>query len=34
MLTLAAGNCCRLLAPKLPRYELGAPDGRWRHFLG
>ena len=28
-----AGNCYRLLARKLPRYELATPDRLWRHFL-
>jgi len=32
-LTVAAGNCYRLLARKLPRYELATPDRIWRHFL-
>ena len=32
-LTVAAGNCNRLLARTLPRYELAAPDRIWRHFL-
>ena len=26
-------NCYRLLARKLPRYELATPDRLWRHFL-
>lgn len=30
---MAAGNCYRLLARKLPRYELATPDRIWRHFL-
>jgi hypothetical protein len=30
---VAAGNCYRLLARKLPRYELATPDRIWRHFL-
>lgn len=32
-LTVLAGNCYRLLARHLPRYELAAPDRLWRHFL-
>ena len=32
-LTVAAGNCYRLLARSLPRYELATPDRLWRHFL-
>jgi transposase len=32
-LTVAASNCYRLLARKLPRYELATPDRIWRHFL-
>ncbi len=32
-LTVVAGNCYRLLARKLPRYELATPDRLWRHFL-
>jgi transposase len=32
-LTVAAGNCYRLLARTLPRYELATPDRIWRHFL-
>jgi hypothetical protein len=28
-----AGNCYRLFARRLPRYELAAPDRLWRHFL-
>lgn len=32
-LTVLAGNCYRLLARKLPRYELATPDRLWRHFL-
>ena len=32
-LTVAAGNCYRLLARKLPRYEQATPDRIWRHFL-
>ena len=32
-LTVLAGNCYRLLARKLPRYELATPDRIWRHFL-
>ena len=32
-LTVAAGNCYRLLARRLPRYELATPDRIWRHFL-
>jgi transposase len=32
-LTVLAGNCYRLLARKLPRYELSTPDRLWRHFL-
>ena len=32
-LTVLAGNCYRLLARKLPRYELTTPDRLWRHFL-
>ena len=32
-LTVAAGNCYRLLARKLARYELATPDRIWRHFL-
>jgi transposase len=32
-LTVAAGNCYRLLARKLPRYQLATPDRIWRHFL-
>jgi len=31
--TVLAGNCYRLLARKLPRYELATPDRIWRHFL-
>ena len=31
--TVLAGNCYRLLAKKLPRYELATPDRIWRHFL-
>ena|SRR6266508_1908462 len=33
-LTVLAGNCYRLLARKLPRYQLATPDRLWRHFLG
>ena len=32
-LTVLASNCYRLLARKLPRYELATPDRIWRHFL-
>ena len=32
-LTVPAGNCYRLLARTLPRYELATPDRIWRHFL-
>ena len=32
-LTVLAGNCYRLLARTLPRYELVTPDRLWRHFL-
>ncbi len=32
-LTVVAGNCYRLLARKLPRYELATPDRIWRHFI-
>ena len=32
-LTVLAGNCYRLLARQLPRYELATPDRLWRHFL-
>ncbi len=32
-LTVVAGNCYRLLARKLARYELATPDRLWRHFL-
>ena len=32
-LTVLAGNCYRLFARKLPRYELATPDRLWRHFL-
>ena len=32
-LTVLAGNCYRLLARKLPRYQLATPDRLWRHFL-
>lgn len=32
-LTILAGNCYRLLARKLARYELATPDRLWRHFL-
>jgi transposase len=32
-LTVLAGNCYRLLARKLPRYELATPDRLWRHFI-
>ena len=32
-LTVLAANCYRLLARKLPRYELATPDRIWRHFL-
>jgi hypothetical protein len=32
-LTVLAANCYRLLARKLPRYELATPDRLWRHFL-
>jgi transposase len=32
-LTVLAGNCYRLLARELPRYELATPDRIWRHFL-
>src|SRR5450759_3237836 len=32
-LSVLAGNCYRLLARKLPRYELATPDRLWRHFL-
>ncbi len=31
--TVIAGNCYRLLARKLPRYELATPDRVWRHFI-
>jgi hypothetical protein len=30
---VAASNCYRLLARKLPRYQLATPDRIWRHFL-
>ncbi|MGW5153812.1 hypothetical protein [Rhodococcus koreensis] len=32
-LTVIAGNCYRLLAHQLPRYEHATPDRIWRHFL-
>jgi transposase len=32
-LTVLAGNCYRLLARKLPRYQLATPDRLWRHFI-
>lgn len=32
-LTVLAGNCYRLLARKLPRYELATADRIWRHLL-
>jgi len=32
-LSVLAGNAYRLLARKLPRYELATPDRLWRHFL-
>jgi transposase len=32
-LTVLAGNIYRLLARKLPRYQLATPDRLWRHFL-
>ncbi len=32
-LSVIAGNCYRLLARKLPRYELATPDRIWRHFI-
>lgn len=32
-LTVLAGNCYRLLARTLPRYQLATPDRLWRHFL-
>ena len=32
-LTVLASNCYRLLARKLPRYQLATPDRLWRHFL-
>src|SRR5271169_2340154 len=32
-LTVLAGNLYRLLARKLPRYQLATPDRLWRHFL-
>lgn len=32
-LTVLAGNVYRLLARKLPRYELATPDRLWRHFV-
>ncbi|AII10850.1 hypothetical protein [Rhodococcus opacus] len=32
-LTVLAGNCYRLLAHQLPRYEHATPDRIWRHFL-
>jgi hypothetical protein len=32
-LTVLAGNCYRLFARKLPRYEQATPDRIWRHFL-
>lgn len=32
-LTVVAGNLCRILARKLPRYETATPDNNWRHFL-
>src|SRR5574340_9804 len=32
-LTVLAGNCYRLLAHQLPRYEHATPDRTWRHFL-
>ena len=32
-LTVLAGNCYRLLARKLPCYQLATPDRLWRHFL-
>jgi hypothetical protein len=30
---VVAGNLCRLLAPKLDRYQNATPDRIWRHFL-
>ncbi len=32
-LSVVAGNCYRLLARKLPSYELATPDRIWRHFI-
>ncbi|HVA43101.1 MAG TPA: hypothetical protein VNF50_06435 [Acidimicrobiales bacterium] len=32
-LTVVTGNCYRLLARKLARYEVATPDRLWRHFL-
>ena len=32
-LTVLAGNCYRLLARNLPRYQLATPDRLWRHFI-
>ena len=32
-LTVLAGNAYRLLARRLPRYQLATPDRLWRHFL-
>ncbi len=32
-LTVLAGNCYRLLARTLPRYEVATPDRLWRHLL-
>lgn len=32
-LTVIAGNCYRLLARKLPRYETATPERIWRHFI-
>lgn len=32
-LTVLAGNLYRLLARRLPRYDLATPDKIWRHFL-
>jgi transposase len=32
-LTVIAGNCYRLLARKLPRYQTATPERIWRHFI-
>lgn len=32
-LSVIAANCYRLLARRLPRYELATPDRIWRHFI-